>query len=218
MNDQKKHWEAVYTTKASEDVSWFQEVPALSLRMLRAIQPPKDARILDVGGGDSRFVDHLLAEGYQDITVLDLSEAAIQKAKERLKDRASQVQWVAADILDFEPIESFDIWHDRAAFHFLVTPEAIEHYLSIADQALSPQGRMILATFAADGPDRCSGLPVHRYSEEQLASALQTRFRKEECVEEIHQTPSKKAQNFLCCRFQKPARSENLPRPSTARS
>ena len=208
MNDLKNHWDTVYTTKASEDVSWFQEIPALSLRMLEAIQPPKDARILDVGGGDSRLVDHLLAEGYQNITVLDISASAIQRAKDRLGEKASCVQWVVADILDFQPTEAFDLWHDRAAFHFLVTPEAIERYLSIADQALIPQGRMILATFAADGPDRCSGLPVHRYSEDELSSALQAHFRKEECVEDIHLTPSKKSQNFLCCRFQRPAPSE----------
>jgi 2-polyprenyl-3-methyl-5-hydroxy-6-metoxy-1,4-benzoquinol methylase len=157
------HWENVYTTKAEQEVSWFQGNPAMSLDLIHASGVAKDDAIIDIGGGASHLVDALVDEGYRAITVLDLSEQALTTAKARLGPRASQVDWIAADITTWERDGVYDLWHVRAAFHFLTAPSDRDAYVERLTKALCPGGHAIISTFALDGPDRCSGLPVVRY-------------------------------------------------------
>jgi cyclopropane fatty-acyl-phospholipid synthase-like methyltransferase len=197
----KNHWETVYSTKQPNEVSWTQEVPKTSLEFLHSFNIDKNASIIDIGGGDSRFVDYLLQEGYTNVTVLDISEAALQKTKDRLGDRASQVNWVVSDVLTFTPDRNFDVWHDRATFHFLTTPTQISSYLSLARTAISKY--FIIGTFSTHGPKKCSGLEIKQYSEIQLQEQLKQGFEKIRCITEDHVTPFKTTQNFLFCSFKK---------------
>jgi len=199
MEDRKKFWEHVYQRKSPQEVSWTQKVPETSLTFIRRCELPHSAPIIDVGGGDSTLVDHLLTEGYNNITVLDISEKAIEKAKDRLGKRASQVQWITSDILDFTPPERYQLWHDRATFHFLNKEEEIARYIQIASKNIN--GYLILATFSETGPEKCTGLPVHRYSESSLEAILSSGFIKLACIQEDHITPSHSRQNFLFCSF-----------------
>lgn len=199
--DLTRHWENVYQTKTPEEVSWTQAIPQASLQFIRSFGTDKSVSIIDVGGGDSRLVDHLLAEGYSNITVLDISATAIEKAKKRLGAAAGKVQWVVSDILSFHPGRSFGIWHDRAAFHFLTKEEEIAKYLAIAQKAVT--GYLTIGTFSDQGPDRCSGLPVHKYSEETLSAQLEKGFSKLRCITEDHTTPFHTKQHFLFCSFAK---------------
>lgn len=206
MSTRKDHWENVYATKQPNEVSWTQEYPKSSMEMIRSFCVATSARIIDVGGGDSKLVDFLLDDGYTNVTVLDISEHAIERAKVRLGERASQVRWIVSDILEFSPTEGFDIWHDRAAFHFLTTPEEVERYISL----LGKWARKFVAigTFSDEGPMRCSGLDVTRYSEVTLPLALGPQWSKLECHTEDHMTPFGTTQNFLFCSFE---RSLTLP-------
>lgn len=201
--DSKQHWEKVYTTKPAGDSSWFQPVPAVSLDFIRESGLAKNAAIIDVGGGDSYLADHLLALGYTDITVLDISEAAIQRAKKRLGDRAGLVNWVVSDITTYIPDRQFDCWHDRATFHFLITQQQVRRYLAIANKALTASGKIILGTFSENGPDMCSDLPVKQYSETALVSLIKKWFKKIKCIHTDHVTPFNTIQNFLFCSFKK---------------
>jgi ubiquinone/menaquinone biosynthesis C-methylase UbiE len=199
----KQHWDKVYTTKPTSDSSWFQPVPAVSLDFIRESGMSKNAAIIDVGGGDSYLADHLLALGYTDITVLDISEAAIQRAQKRLGDRAGLVNWVVSDITTYIPDRPFDCWHDRATFHFLTTQQQVRQYLAIANKALTASGKIILGTFSENGPDMCSGLPVKQYSETALVSLIKKWFKKIKCIHTDHVTPFNTIQNFLFCSFKK---------------
>jgi ubiquinone/menaquinone biosynthesis C-methylase UbiE len=201
--DKKQHWEKVFTTKQVDEVSWYQQTPQQSLDFVKQLALPKTASIIDIGGGDSFFVDHLLQMGYSNITVLDISAAAIDKAKKRLGSKAMLVNWVVSDILEFKTSAAFDCWHDRAAFHFLTTAEEINAYLAIAQQYLTPGGKLIIGTFSTDGPEKCSGLPVKQYNENMLTATLQKWFEKIRCITIDHTTPFKTIQNFLFCSFQK---------------
>jgi trans-aconitate methyltransferase len=190
------HWQKVYTSKGENELSWFQENPALSLECIdRAGANPASA-IIDIGGGASRLVDALIERGFRAITVLDLSEAALAAAKARLGDRAHRVQWLASDVTTWEPPQSFDIWHDRAAFHFLTEARDQAAYLSRLRQALKPGGHAIIATFAPDGPERCSGLPVMRYDAASLAQTLGDGFALVEAQNHQHITPWHSMQQF----------------------
>ena len=201
--DQKSHWENVYHTKKFSDVSWFQATPTVSLYFLKELATPKNSAIIDVGGGDSYLVDHLLQLGYTDITVLDISETAIEKAKQRLGKNAEKINWIVSDITEFSSDKKFDCWHDRAAFHFLTKKEQVEKYLSAAQKNISENGRMIIGTFSDSGPEKCSGLPVKQYSEQSLSSVLKKWFDKIKCITTDHITPANKIQNFLFCSFKK---------------
>lgn len=174
LNDanRKAHWETVYTTKGENEVSWFQENPAASLELIDLVQPTPASAIVDIGGGASRLVDSLVARGFDRLTVLDLSEAALEAAKARLGERASRVQWIAADVTKWYPTQVYDIWHDRAAFHFLTDPADRAAYVTRMKQAVKPGGHVIIGTFAIDGPEKCSGLPVNRYDAASLAKEL----------------------------------------------
>lgn len=198
--DKKQHWEQVYNTKASDAVSWFQAHADQSLRLIHNTGLTKDAAIIDVGGGASGLVDDLVAEGYSDLTVLDLSLAALAVAKQRLGKLAETVHWMEGDITRVEfPLHRFDIWHDRAVFHFL-TDQADRHaYVDCVMHAVRPGGHVIVATFAEDGPEKCSGLPVIKYQPETLHAEFGGIFQLIEHKKEAHHTPFGTVQQFIYC-------------------
>lgn len=200
---EKDHWEHLYSTKSEAEVSWFQLYPKTSMEFVKIFDLPLTANIIDIGGGDSHFVDALLNKGYQNIWVLDISATAIEKAKKRLGDRASAVNWIVADITNFEPPVQFDFWHDRAAFHFLTTEEKINKYVSIAEDAIKKDGYLILGTFSEQGPIKCSGLEIKQYSEAAMSARFEEAFDRIKCIQEDHVTPFNTVHNFLFCSFSK---------------
>jgi ubiquinone/menaquinone biosynthesis C-methylase UbiE len=202
-NVKKEHWENVFTTKQETEVSWFQPYPKTSIEFVKLFNLPFDANIIDIGGGDSHFVDALLEEGYQNIWVLDISENALSRAKKRLGEKANKVNWVVSDIIDFIPTVSFDFWHDRAAFHFLTTEENINKYVGIAEKGIKTNGILVLGTFSETGPTKCSGLEIKQYSETSMSSRFELSFDRLKCITEEHQTPFNTIQNFLFCSFKK---------------
>ncbi|MBK5214206.1 MAG: methyltransferase domain-containing protein [Flavobacteriaceae bacterium] len=201
QTDKKSHWETVYNTKTPDQVSWTQEVPKTSLDFINSFKLKKTAKIIDIGGGDSKLVDCLLDEGFENITVLDISAKALEKAQTRLGDRAKKVTWIVSDITESKPKTTFDVWHDRAAFHFLTTPEHIEKYIETATNAVT--GYLIIGTFSENGPTKCSGLEIKQYTEERLTASLKQGFEKISCKTEDHKTPFGTIQNFLFCSFKK---------------
>lgn len=203
MSERKKHWEAVYENKQPHEVSWTQDVPSTSLDFIHGFNLPKTAKIIDIGGGDSKLVDFLLEEGFENITVLDISENALERAKKRLGTVADKVKWVVSDITEFEPDSLYDFWHDRATFHFLSKPEQIAKYISVANNAVSSY--MTIGTFSENGPKKCSGLEIRQYTEMQLQTELSVAFDKIRCITEDHITPFNTTQNFLFCSFKKRA-------------
>lgn len=205
MDTAKDHWEKIYSTKKANEVSWTQEVPETSLGFIHSFNLPKNSAIIDVGGGESKFVDFLLDEGYSNITVLDISELALKKAQLRLGERASKVKWIVSDITEFKPLQKFDVWHDRATFHFLTSKDQIEKYIELAAQSVNPNGFMAIGTFSENGPTKCSGLDIKQYSESELERTLTYYFRKIHCITEDHITPFHTIQNFLFCSFKKAA-------------
>jgi ubiquinone/menaquinone biosynthesis C-methylase UbiE len=201
--DLKEHWENIYQKNQLNEVSWYQQEPGVSLQFLKELHIPKDASIIDIGGGDSLFVDHLLGLGYYKITVLDISPTSIEKAKKRLGHKAEKVKWIVADAKNFIVEEQYDFWHDRAAFHFLITEKDVKAYLQMAKMYIKPNGKMVIGTFSETGPDKCSGLPVQKYKEESLNAVLSKWFQKIKCITSNHLTPFNTFQNFLFCSFQK---------------
>ncbi|MCU1748030.1 class I SAM-dependent methyltransferase [Pseudomonas sp. 6D_7.1_Bac1] len=196
----KDHWENVYTTKTADEVSWFQEHAALSLKLIREAGVPLTASIIDVGGGASTLVDDLLANGYENVTVLDLSGAALATAKTRLGVQASSVQWQEANILETKlDSNAYDVWHDRAVFHFLTTAEERHAYVQAVLRAVKPGGLVIVATFAEDGPSKCSGLPVMRYDADELHAEFGEPFVLLGHEKESHHTPGGNEQKFVYC-------------------
>ena len=199
--DSKKHWETVYETKNPEQVSWTQEKPQISLDLINSLELDKSAKIIDVGGGDSKLVDYLLEKGFENVSVLDISAAALEKAKKRLGDKANNVNWIVSDITEFSPSTTYDLWHDRAAFHFLTTPEQISKYVNIVRNAVT--GYLIIGTFSENGPKKCSGLDIKQYSEDKLITEFENYFEKITCTTEDHITPFDTMQNFLFCSFKR---------------
>jgi len=197
------HWEDVYTTKDEHIVSWFQEKPDISLDLIRATGVKTSASIIDIGGGASRLVDALIAEGFEAITVLDLSEKALTTSKARLGARGAHVQWVVADITTWEPPQSYDVWHDRAALHFLTDPKDRAAYAERVSRAVRPGGHVIIGTFAPDGPERCSGLPVVRHDAATLGELLGRSFELVESKRHDHHTPAGVTQRFQFSRFRR---------------
>jgi ubiquinone/menaquinone biosynthesis C-methylase UbiE len=196
-NPRKSHWENVYTAKASLEVSWYQPVPEKSLELIRATKAPLNAAILDVGGGASTLVDHLLDIDFQDVSILDIASSAFTQSRDRLGERAAQVKWIEADITEFEPTRDYTIWHDRAVFHFLTEAADRDRYLKTLRKSLQDQGHFLLATFGAEGPTRCSGLEVQRYSVELLQALLEPYFDLRTHEAEVHRTPMGGMQEFL---------------------
>jgi 2-polyprenyl-3-methyl-5-hydroxy-6-metoxy-1,4-benzoquinol methylase len=199
--DRQAHWQNVYATKAEKEVSWFQENPTPSLDLIAATGIRRDADIIDVGGGASRLVDSLLERGFHRIAILDLSANALGEAKKRLGRRADEIDWIAADVTSWEPSSTYDLWHDRAAFHFLTEAADRDAYVVRLKKAVRASGNVIIATFAADGPERCSGLPIVRYDPEAVASALGPEFDLVESRRHDHITPGGNTQRFQFSRF-----------------
>ncbi len=193
----KQHWRAVYAGKDEDEVSWYQARPSLSLQLIRAAVAAPDAAIIDAGGGASTLVDHLLQAGYRDISVLDIAPEGMDKAKARLgAEQAAQVRWIVADLLQWQPPQMYDLWHDRAVFHFLTEEEQRQRYVDVLRRATRPGGHVIIATFAPDGPEMCSGLPVRRQSPQEIAAALGEEFDLLQTADEHHTTPAGKVQHF----------------------
>lgn len=201
--DRKAHWENIYQTKKLEEVSWFEPTPKTSLYFFEQFDVAKTAKIIDIGGGDSFLVDHLLDMGYRDITVLDISAAAIARAQQRLGERAKNVKWIVEDAATFVPTEKYDFWHDRAAFHFLTNEQEIADYLQTARQHIVPAGILVLGTFSEQGPTKCSGINVKQYSEEGMTKRLAAFFEKIKCITVNHTTPAATVQHFVFCSFRK---------------
>ena len=199
--NRKNHWEAVYETKQPNEVSWTQEKPETSLDFILEIHFEKSAKIIDIGGGDSKLVDFLLDEGYENITVLDISANTLERAKKRLGKKSEKVNWIVSDISEFKPKTTYDIWHDRATFHFLTTAEQVEKYVEITGKWVT--GFLIIGTFSEIDPKKCSGLDIKQYSESELEKQFSNRFKKLKCRTEDHITPFETKQNFTFCVFEK---------------
>lgn len=199
--ERKTHWEDAYRTHAADEAGWYQAHPTMSLNLIEATGVLKSGKLIDVGGGDSTLVDHLLDWGFEHITVLDISSAALERAKARLGDRAYLVTWIEEDVTHFRSSEIYDVWHDRAVFHFLTNAEDRSRYVGAMNRAVSAQGHLIIATFAYEAPPTCSGLPVVRYSPQFLALALGNNFELVESLEELHHTPGGNKQPFIYCRL-----------------
>jgi len=199
----RSHWEKIYATKRQDEVSWYQPTPEVSLVFINDLNIPKDAAVIDVGGGDSYLVDNLLLAGFTDITVLDISAEAINRTKLRLGKEAEKINWIVSDITELAIGKKFDCWHDRAAFHFLTTEIQVEKYLAIAQEHISKNGRMIIGTFSTSGPEKCSGLPIKQYNDQSLSTVFKNWFEKIKCITTDHITPFNSIQNFLFCSFKK---------------
>jgi 2-polyprenyl-3-methyl-5-hydroxy-6-metoxy-1,4-benzoquinol methylase len=202
-NIRKEHWETIYQTKQLKDVSWYQPVPETSLDFLRQFDLPKTAKIIDVGGGDSLFVDYLLELGYTDVSVLDISEKALERAKERLGEKARLVKWIVSDVSTFEPQEHYDFWHDRAVFHFLTEEQDIENYMNVLAKGIKTDGILVMGTFSETGPTKCSGIPIKQYSEKSMTEQLGGIFDKIRCLTVDHTTPFDTIQHFVFCGFRR---------------
>ncbi len=202
MNSERKaHWETVFATKGRQEVSWFQEYPHTAVQYVQALQLPKDAAIMDCGGGDSGFIEALLNLGYTNLTVLDISAHALERLKMRLGDSAAQVTCVVSDVLDFLPTTLYDFWYDRACFHFLTESSQVQTYKKLVVSAIKPAGDLLLATFSEQGPLKCSGLPIQQYTEAELTALLEPYFELHYSLTEDHPTPFQTNQNFRYCGF-----------------
>jgi len=200
--DRRNHWQKIYSDRQSNEVSWFQSYPAISLRMIEQTKISKHSRIIDVGGGASVLVDHLLQLGFNQLSVLDIAANALDAAKQRLADQAEKVNWIEADITQFQPIEKYDLWHDRAVFHFLTQASEQKAYVNVLKQSMAKDGFVIIASFSVGGPEKCSGLPIVQYDESKIKAVLGDEFRLLEICSEVHITPSKQQQDFSYFLFQ----------------
>ncbi len=199
----KEHWEKVFATKQENEVSWFQKYPKTSVNFFIENAIPKQANIIDVGGGDSYLIDALLDLGYTNLTLLDISENAINKAKLRLGEKGKNVTFIVSDIVDFETNKKFDVWHDRASFHFLTGENEIANYQKLITNSISKNGYLFIGTFSEDGPIKCSGLEIKQYSESAFENIFGTNFNKINCFTENHKTPFETSQNFIFCTYKK---------------
>ena len=201
--DRKNHWENIYQKNDLKDVSWYQPRPETSLNFIRQLNVPIKAKIIDIGGGDSLLVDHLLDLGYQDITVLDISETATHRAQKRLGNKGKKVKWIHEDASLFIPPEKYDFWHDRAAFHFLTEETEISNYIETAHAYIKQSGIMVIGTFSDQGPKKCSGIEIKQYSENSITARFNKFFNKIKCITVDHKTPNNTIQNFVFCSFRK---------------
>lgn len=199
----KEHWENVYHAKAEHEVSWYQPYPATSMEIISSLNLPTHAEIIDIGGGDSHLAEALLEKRFTNIHVLDISASAIERAKTRLGTNASSIQWIVSDITEFTTHAQFDLWHDRAAFHFLTTEDKISRYVALAEKTLRKDGHLVIGTFSESGPMKCSGLDITQYSESMMAQRFGQSFDLIKCQSINHTTPSGMIQNFLFCSFRK---------------
>ena len=203
MHDRQKHWEGIYQRTGLENLSWYQNETLLSSELIASVCLSLEAAVIDVGGGASVLVDWLIREGYRDITVLDISPAALAASRTRLGDVAGDVTWLEADVTLYEPKQQYSLWHDRAAFHFLTEAIDRENYREVLERSVRPGGDVVIATFGLDGPKRCSGLDVVRYDAESLAGELGPAFRLLHVRHEVHRTPQVMEQQFTYCHFRR---------------
>jgi SAM-dependent methyltransferase len=198
--DAGSHWEKIYRTKAPDAVSWYRSHLDRSIELIESAAPGRSARIIDIGGGESTLVDDLLGRGYPNLTVMDISQTALDVTRARVGERGKGVQWVCADITRADlPAQAYDVWHDRAVFHFLVQQEQRNAYVRLAVRAVKPGGHIIVSTFGPEGPTKCSGLDAVRYDAESLHGEFGKRFRLVQSSKELHQTPFGTTQQFLYC-------------------
>lgn len=203
METLKQHWENIYDEKLLTDVSWYEPVPETSLSLIDEFHLPKDASIIDIGGGDSFLAEDLLKKGYTNLSVLDISGKSLERAKVRLGKSANKIHWSESNILDFRPAQQYDLWHDRAAFHFITKADDQKKYVQIVRNAIKENGFLLLGTFSNNGPDKCSGLPVQQYSEDKMTLLLAPYFKKVKCIRQEHPTPFHTVQEFLFCSFKR---------------
>lgn len=203
--DRQAHWDRIYSTRPAEELSWFQKHPTLSIELIERTGGGPRTAVIDIGGGDSLLIDGLLELGYDDLTVLDVSPAALDRARLRLEDKAESVRWIAGDVISYEPEREYDLWHDRAVFHFLTAAADRCRYVEVMGQALKPGGQAIIATFSLEGPPKCSGLEVQRYSVESLTAELGAGIELIESRPQVHQTPAGESQPFVYCRLARTA-------------
>lgn len=203
-NSTKQHWETIYASKdTTKEVSWYQDDPRTSIELILATGVEKSGNIIDIGGGDSQLVDKLLERGFKNLFVLDISSQAIKKAKERLGDKVESVTWIESDVLEFEINIHFDVWHDRAAFHFLIKREDIAKYVETAGRYIKPGLYLIISTFSINGPKKCSGLDITQYSEDSIKRTFGEKFNHIKSFEQVHTTPFETKQNFIWSVFQR---------------
>lgn len=201
MGNRRDYWEGIYLSNKNRLPGWFQEIPTHSIKLIKSCNLEYDSKIIDIGGGDSFLVDHLLKKEYQNVSVLDISKTSIERAQNRLGDKAKLVNWIAQDITELNSDENYELWHDRAAFHFLLTDEDIKAYLNSVINSLVSGGWFILGTFSDQGPKKCSGLPITQYSVEKLTSLFGEYFQLIEWFYDDHYTPGGGIQNYIYCRF-----------------
>ena len=199
----KSHWENVYQSKNENEVSWYQEVPSKSLDLINSLNLRKDSKIIDVGAGESRLVDNLLSLGFKNVTVLDISSKSIEKTKQRLGKKSKLVNWVVSDIVDFIPEKSFDLWHDRATFHFLTDKMRIKKYVDLVNNSVNSQGNLIVSTFSTNGPLKCSGLQISQYNKNSISELFKEEFKLSYSETSVHQTPFNTNQEFIFNIFSK---------------
>lgn len=199
----KLHWEKIYTRLNFNEVSWYQQTPTISLELTEKFATDTKSHIIDVGAGESKYTVNLLAKGYNNLSILDISQKALEKASNDLGSQAHLVKLIESDVCSFLKPETFDLWHDRAVFHFLTDESAKENYINNLYLSLKSNGKAIIGTFADDGPEKCSGLEVKRYSRELLIQTLGKRFEALDCIKHTHTTPSGSMQKFIFCVFQK---------------
>lgn len=202
MTDNRSHWDRTYIAKG-DDVSWYQPGPSRSLDMIRFAAPMQSAQIIDIGAGASRLADNLLVAGYSELTLLDVSDVALGRTRERIGNASDKIVWIVADVTQWKPTQTWDIWHDRAVFHFLIDKTAQDSYIAALKQATKPGSRVILSTFALTGPEKCSGLPVQRYSAGTLANRLGPDFAIYTQETEQHRTPFGTTQDFIYAGFRR---------------
>jgi len=203
MTERKHHWEKVYETKGDHEVSWYQEMPYTSLNLIDSLNLKKESSIIDVGGGNSNLVIELSKKGFKNLSVLDISGKSLERTKSKIGQTATNINWIVSDILDFQPSCEFTLWHDRATFHFLTETEDIEKYIKIVSNTIKKDGYLIIATFSKSGPKKCSGLDIAQYTKEKLQDLFDRSFEPIQSFEEMHKTPFKTNQDFICTVFKR---------------
>jgi ubiquinone/menaquinone biosynthesis C-methylase UbiE len=203
MNKKKEHWESIYANKDDHQVSWYQDVPKTSLRLINELQLSLESSIIDIGGGNSNFTIELQKIGYKNLSVLDISGLALMRTKEKMGDAANTVNWVEADVLDLDELNKYDVIHDRATFHFLTNEDEIKQYVDIVSGAIIKGGHLVISTFSLTGPEKCSKLQVSQYSSFTLANLFNENFKMISSFNEIHTSPYDTSQDFIFCVFTK---------------
>lgn len=203
MKEHKDHWENLYETKGDQEVSWYQEIPVTSLNLINSLSLDKEDSIIDIGAGNSNLVSELSKKGFANLSLLDISAKSLERTKSKLGQKSTKIQWIVSDILEFQPPQQYSLWHDRATFHFLIHKNDILQYVNIVSKAIKKEGYLIVATFSASGPKKCSGLEITQYSKEKLLSLFYESFELVQSLENVHKTPFETEQNFIYTVFKR---------------